>query len=538
MSISSSPDHSPVDSFLLDWVRSQGVAVRADGAVRRPHEAFDAPPFSEDDRSSVSRASGFFVQPNLRAARHFRTFLMRDPEWRGKDPETFIRLVEKNLSRISAVGQFVHVTKDDIKEVSPFSPLKGFFLYASGEGEYQVLIKGRVLGRSGSSYENKKTFKEATLFTFGMAEGEEGWVKHQKVVSAFSGIYDRGILNTVEVHKDVFERLGADRGIIAEPLEVMGGYESRPFGELEPSCVVRRTIIIQKEYSGDLYRKMEILSKKRFPLKEVASYGLEIAAMLAKLHRVGYVHRDIKPDNIFLEGERPVLGDLGLTGSRVQRSNFRGVRYTYWPRQMEMEGSRYCDFVDEYGLGFSLAFLLVGRDVFLRENFEWKIGLDARFQRLFCKFVRDRIITKLHKYISDPGVYLEFENVLETLLGKRKFSSSSFFGRIHDFCAGMVLSLENNPEQVMLLEKAKKIAKKMICYHEFSSLMRGIFQTEKIFYQWMIQGKKQMALESPQEGGLPRFDVNDPATRYLVSHIQGANDQICDCCERIVRILS
>jgi tRNA A-37 threonylcarbamoyl transferase component Bud32 len=56
-------------------------------------------------------------------------------------------------------------------------------------------------------------------------------------------------------------------------------------------------------------------SQGRLPLREVVRIGREVAEGLAAAHRRGLVHRDIKPDNIFLEGDaRSVrIIDFGLT---------------------------------------------------------------------------------------------------------------------------------------------------------------------------------------------------------------------------------
>ena len=45
---------------------------------------------------------------------------------------------------------------------------------------------------------------------------------------------------------------------------------------------------------------------------EVVRVGCAVASALAYAHGQGVVHRDIKPDNIMLEGERVLLADFGL----------------------------------------------------------------------------------------------------------------------------------------------------------------------------------------------------------------------------------
>ena len=68
------------------------------------------------------------------------------------------------------------------------------------------------------------------------------------------------------------------------------------------------------EVDGRPYLVTELLEPRILPSAdaEVAAFLMQLCRGIAALHRMGYVHRDIKPGNILWRGTSPVLIDLGL----------------------------------------------------------------------------------------------------------------------------------------------------------------------------------------------------------------------------------
>ena len=72
--------------------------------------------------------------------------------------------------------------------------------------------------------------------------------------------------------------------------------------------------IAKGEANGRPWLVTELLEPRVLPSadSEVADFLLKLCEGVAALHRMGYVHRDIKPGNILWRGDAPVLIDLGL----------------------------------------------------------------------------------------------------------------------------------------------------------------------------------------------------------------------------------
>ena len=66
-----------------------------------------------------------------------------------------------------------------------------------------------------------------------------------------------------------------------------------------------------------------ISGRGRLGVDEVARIGLQLLSALEAIHAAGLVHRDLKPGNVQICGDRVVITDFGLSSSGGARSSLR-----------------------------------------------------------------------------------------------------------------------------------------------------------------------------------------------------------------------
>ena len=134
----------------------------------------------------------------------------------------------------------------------------------------------------------------------------------------------------------------------------------------------------------DLFLRMELLTplsdvmRGEMPVKEVVKLGIDIATAIDVLNKHGYVHRDIKPQNVFVnEIGNYELGDYGTVRSlqRPGTMSQKGTPYYMAPEIYLMKKADWS--VDVYSLGIMLYWLLNGN----RLPFVSASGEDQKKQR-------------------------------------------------------------------------------------------------------------------------------------------------------------
>lgn len=132
-------------------------------------------------------------------------------------------------------------------------------------------------------------------------------------------------------------------------------YLDHTFVDWEDETGFGRDLLIRMELLKDL--RSELRGGKQFTEAEVLKVGRDICMALILCHRKNILHRDVKPENIFLNKDGNYkLGDFGV--SRVLDACPGAVAstgigtYEYWPAE-QMTG-RYDTRVDTYSLGLVL----------------------------------------------------------------------------------------------------------------------------------------------------------------------------------------
>ncbi|MEX2107878.1 MAG: protein kinase [Solirubrobacterales bacterium] len=141
---------------------------------------------------------------------------------------------------------------------------------------------------------------------------------------------------------------------------------------------------------GDLKRR--ITQTGPLPAAEAVELLGQVADALDAAHAAGIVHRDVKPHNILLEGERAYLSDFGLAkalGESGVLSDASIVGTVEYMSPEQWRGERIGPAADVYSLGCVLYEALTGIPPYARHDEdsepEMPAGLDAVIERAVSK---------------------------------------------------------------------------------------------------------------------------------------------------------
>ncbi len=182
--------------------------------------------------------------------------------------------------------------------------------------------------------------------------------------------------------------------------------ESRLAASLDHPAVV--PIFDSREVDGELIVAMRLVEGGDLrrtidregalpPARAIALLG-QVAEALDAAHAAGIVHRDVKPHNVLVEGDRAFLSDFGvakaLGDSGVQQSGTSVVGTAEYMSPEQWRGGSVGPAADVYSLGCVLFEALTGIVPYARKEAdtepEMPEGLDAVIERAVSKDPADR----------------------------------------------------------------------------------------------------------------------------------------------------
>lgn len=192
-----------------------------------------------------------------------------------------------------------------------------------------------------------------------------------------------------EIYKGHHTRLGREVAIKILPAGMAAEADFRIRFEREARAIasLRHPNIVQVFDFGDIrdtyYMVMEFINGSDLgsvmnlqiglPLDQVSHLSEQIASALDFAHQHGFVHRDVKPSNVMLEGNRAVLTDFGIAKLRAgdtgatKTGMLMGTLNYIAPEQIRSSGE--VDYrADIYSFGVMLFQILTGELPFASEN--------------------------------------------------------------------------------------------------------------------------------------------------------------------------
>ena len=134
-----------------------------------------------------------------------------------------------------------------------------------------------------------------------------------------------------------------------------------------------RTAIVLETLSGATLAAL--IEDAQLTPADAAMMGLQLVSALSYLHRRGWLHLDVKPSNIVVQGGRAILIDLSLVGRPGDGRAGAGTDGYLSPEQAHGQGLSSAS--DVFGLGVTLGEALTGRLPYAEEG-DWDRGTAPR----------------------------------------------------------------------------------------------------------------------------------------------------------------
>ncbi|MCP4960584.1 MAG: protein kinase [Actinomycetia bacterium] len=185
---------------------------------------------------------------------------------------------------------------------------------------------------------------------------EDGFRRPVAIKVLTSGISD-------ERERQIFERECQAMGSISFHPHIVTVYSASFTNEGLPALVM-------EFYSGGAISDRLKGGAGPMPFTEVLDIGVKISGALQTAHDIGLLHRDIKPNNIFVSQlGQPALGDFGISSFDDERTitGGGGLTVSYAPPEV-LEGQPSTARSDIYSLAATLYSMAAGRRPFSDTN--------------------------------------------------------------------------------------------------------------------------------------------------------------------------
>ena len=103
-----------------------------------------------------------------------------------------------------------------------------------------------------------------------------------------------------------------------------------------------------------------------FPEREIKSIIYQVILGMAYMHKHGFFHRDMKPENLLVKDDAVKIADFGLAREIRSRPPFTDYVITRWYRAPEilLRSTTYNSPVDMFAMGAIMAELYLQRPLF------------------------------------------------------------------------------------------------------------------------------------------------------------------------------
>ncbi|KAJ7375003.1 Rho-associated protein kinase 2 [Desmophyllum pertusum] len=221
------------------------------------------------------------------------------------------------------------------------------------------------------------------------AFGEVQLVRHR----ASKKVYAMKLLSKFEMIKR------SDSAFFWEEREIMAHTSSPWIVKLHFAFQDAKNLYMVMDYmaGGDL---VNLMSNYDIPEKWAKFYGAEVVLALDAIHRMGFIHRDVKPDNMLLDKQGHLkLADFGTCmrmdkDGMVRSDTAVGTPDYISPEVLKSQGGegyygRECDW---WSVGVFLYELLIGKIMDHKNSLQFPddIEISKNAKHLICSFLTDR----------------------------------------------------------------------------------------------------------------------------------------------------